>query len=103
MAGGMTPHTQAKREPWVSGYFGRNYAHGDGWEAHLMLFPARRLMTQGDEGRMVLAGLHVAVRLCWRTWLDRMRGQHNPRVSVRVFSDADEIAARLAQGAIAHG
>lgn len=85
------------REPWARGFFGRDYMRDVlGWELGLVLFPARRLMTREDDGRMIIAGLWIRVRFCWQTHRERMEGRVRPRLDFRVWSDADEIATRIA-------
>lgn len=73
-------------EPSVRAWVCRDFLRGHGWMMGLQLLPARRLMRAGEEGRQVLAALAVEVRL-QPTW---------PFVQVDAYSDADEIATRLA-------
>jgi hypothetical protein len=81
-------------------YAGRDYMRDGGWVVRLAVLPARRLMTKAtDEGRVILAGLHLEFSVCWQSGLDRMLDRVRPRASVRAWSDADEIATRIAASA----
>lgn len=73
-------------EPAIRVWACADWLRGRGWMLGLQLLPARRLMTAGEEGRQVLAALAVEVRL-QTSW---------PFVQVDAYSDADEIATRLA-------
>lgn len=73
-------------EAWIRFRFCRDFLRGRGWILGMQLLPAKRLMNHGEEGRMTLAALAVEVRL-QPAW---------PFVQVSAYSDADEIATRLA-------
>lgn len=73
-------------EAWLRVRFCRDWLRGRGWIFGLQFLPAKRLMTAGEEGRMTLAAFALEARL-QPAW---------PFVRVSCYSDADEIATRLA-------
>ena len=87
-----------KRDPFCRFYIGRDWMRGPGfWVAWLALVPRRSLMTRpDDEGRMILAGLHLEANFATRNYIWR-DNSFCPRVWFRAWSDADEISSRIAE------
>lgn len=80
------------RDPWRD---------DNAWMVAVMVLPmASRLYRWGDEGHMRFAVLHVDLRVVWRTRTeieDNLPG--HLRVYFECWSDADEIATRIAEHA----
>lgn len=89
-------------------YYGRDYVRGRDWIAAAALIPRPDLMRASEDGRVILCGLSVEFRLRWPwgprdgwCWAWDRDGWRWP-VRATLYSDAPEIASRLAMGA-AHG
>ena len=66
------------------------------WVASLMLLPRPDLMTRKDEGLLTFCGLYLSARFRWKSMWNP---DPHPRIWFDVWSDADEIATRLARTA----
>lgn len=87
------------RDPWIRVQLSQPFeVDASGVRLAVWLFPARRLMTRGEEGYMVWSALHVTLEIVWLTRTRRVLGlPARPQINVWAWSDVGRITARIAE------